>query len=122
MAYTYHLHNANENLLQGGVQVQASPVQVSRFSPTPNLAVFTPKTVIQTLKNYGQGSWVMHIWSIQTYIYLSMDSYFDVKGLKGKNYQYFGSSFNLFKTIKPWNIIKNHFTPHRGSLGTVTLI
>ena len=91
MAYTYHLHNANENLLQGDVQVQTSPVQVSRFT------VFTPKTLFQALKSWGQGSRVMHIWSIQTYIYLYRDSYFDVKGLKGKNYQYFGSSFNLFK-------------------------
>ena len=48
---------------------------LSRFSHTCSLAVFTPKTLFQTLKSKGQGSWVMHIWSIQDNIYLSMDSH-----------------------------------------------
>ena len=40
-----------------------------------------------------------------------------ISDLISKNYQCFGSCFNLFKTTNPWIIIKDPFTPYRESLG-----
>ena len=51
------------------------------------------------------------------FIYLYGFLFWCISGLKGKNYQYFGSSFNVVKTTNPWLLIKNPFTPHRESLG-----
>ena len=51
------------------------------------------------------------------YLFIYGFVFWCISGLKGKNYQYFGSSFNLFKTTNPWIIIKDPFTPHRESLG-----
>ena len=93
-------------------------IEKTKVFPDSHFGSFYPQDLV--LDPQKLGARVLsnaHMINPKLYLFIYGFVFWCIAGLKGKNYQYFGSSFNLFQTTNPWILIKDPFTPHRKSLG-----
>ena len=75
---------------------------ILKVFPTPILAFFTPQNLVPDPQKLGARV-LSYAYMINPKLSLFICGFIvcSISGLKGKNHQYFGSGFNLFKTTNP---------------------